>query len=102
MQISRIARYNYSYALKIHKSTPDRFLTESVIKWGSILLSNSKTYSDTVSIHVSNAFINLGKISKAIEILEQYANPKSSRIAAKIKGYNDLLNSEKKMAFPQR
>ena len=86
-----IARYNYSYALKIHKSTPDRFLTKSVIKWGSILLSNSKTYSDTVSIHVSNAFINLGKISKAIEILEQYANPKSSRIAAKFKGYNDLL-----------
>ena len=87
-----IARYNYSYALKIQKSTPDRFLTKSVIKWGSIILSNSKTYSDTVSIHVSNALINLGKISKAIEILEKYANPQSSRIAAKIKGYNDLLS----------
>ena len=46
-----IARYNYSYALKILNNS-NRFLTESVIKWGSILLSNSKTYSDTVSIQV--------------------------------------------------
>jgi len=87
-----IARYNYGFALKTHKGHADRPFASSVIKWGELLLNAAPTYSDTVSIHVSNAYINLGEISKAINILETFGNPKSIRIAAKIKGYNDLLN----------
>ena len=87
-----IARYNYGYALRTHKSSTDRPLASSVIKWGFILLEAATTFSDTVSIHVSNAYINLGEISKAIEILKNYGNPKSARISSKIQGYNDLLD----------
>ena len=87
-----IARYNYSYALRTHKSSADRPLTASVIKWGQLILDAASTYSDTVSIHVSNAYINLGNITQAIEVLETYGNPKSVRIVSKIQGYNDLLN----------
>ncbi|MDA8615535.1 glycosyltransferase family 4 protein [Candidatus Poseidoniales archaeon] len=91
-----IARYNYGYALKAHKSNSGRPLSEAVIKWGLLILIAAKTYSDTVSIHVSNAFINLGDISSAIDTLEKYGNPKSARISSKIKGYNDLLNLKDK------
>jgi glycosyltransferase involved in cell wall biosynthesis len=91
-----IARYNYGYALRIHKNTPERPLARSVIKWGEILLLSAETYSDTVSIHVSNAYINLGQISEAIRILTAFANPDSARIIAKLRGYRDLnkLRSE--------
>ena len=85
-----IARYNYGYALRVHKTTTDRLLAASVIKWGEILLNAAKTYSDTVSIHVSNAYINLGQINEAIRVLANHANPESARIAAKIRGYRDL------------
>ena len=85
-----IARYNYVYALRVHKSTTDRLLASSVIKWGEIILNAAKTYSDTVSIHVSNAYINLGQINEAIRILTQHGNPDSARISAKIRGYQDL------------
>jgi glycosyltransferase involved in cell wall biosynthesis len=87
-----ITRYNYSYALRIHKDSADRPLTSLVIKWGELILEAASTYSDTVSIHVSNAYINLGNITQAIEILETYGNPKSVRIVSKIRGYNDLLD----------
>ena len=87
-----IARYNYGYALRTHKSSTDRPLAPSVIKWGSVLLEAATTFSDTVSIHVSNAYINLGKISKAIEVLQNHGNPKSTRISSKIQGYHDLLD----------
>ena len=87
-----IARYNYGYALRVHKSTPDRLLASSVIEWGEIILDAAETYSDTVSIHVSNAYINLGEITKAINILESYGNPDSVRIKSKVRGYNDLLH----------
>jgi glycosyltransferase involved in cell wall biosynthesis len=87
-----IARYNYSYALRVHKSTPDRLMPQSVIKWGELMLNAAGTYSDTVSIHVSNAYINLGKIRQAIRILTEHANPESARIVAKINGYRDLDN----------
>ena len=91
-----IARYNYGYALRTHKSTTDRPLASSVIKWGFVLLEAATTFSDTVSIHVSNAYINLGEISKAIEILKTYGNPNSARIASKIQGYHDLLDLKNK------
>ena len=87
-----IARYNYGYALRVHKSSPDRLLASSVIKWGELILDAAETYSDTVSIHVSNAYINLGEITRAINILESYGNPESVRIKSKIRGYNDLLH----------
>ena len=87
-----IARYNYGYALRVHKSSPDRLLAPCVIKWGKMILEAASTYSDTVSIHVSNAYINLGKITEAIQILETYGNPDSVRIKSKIRGYNDLLH----------
>lgn len=87
-----IARYNYTYALRIHKSITDRPLASCLIKWGNIMLSNSTTHSDTVSIHVSNAYIKLGQISKAIEVLRNYGNPNSARISSKIRGYIDLLD----------
>ena len=87
-----IARYNYGYALKTHKSLFERPLASAVIRWGELILHAATTYSDTVSIHVSNAYINLGKITQAIEILQTYGNPKSARISSKIQGYNDLLN----------
>ena len=86
-----IARYNYSYALRTHKSNVPRPLASSVVKWGQMILDAAATFSDTVSIHVSNAHINLGNISKAVEVLETHGNPKSSRISSKIRGYNDLL-----------
>ena len=91
-----IARYNYGYALRTHKSTTDRPLASSVIKWGFVLLEAATTFSDTVSIHVSNAYINLGEISKAIEILKTYGNPNSARISSKIQGYHDLLDLKNK------
>ncbi len=87
-----IARYNYSYALRVHKSNTDRPLSSCLIKWGGIILRASSTYSDTVSIHVSNAHINLGQISKAIEVLRNHGNPNSARISSKIRGYLDLLD----------
>ncbi len=87
-----IARYNYSYALRVHKSNTDRPLSSCLIKWGGIILRASSTYSDTVSIHVSNAHINLGQISKAIEVLRNHSNPNSARISSKIRGYLDLLD----------
>lgn len=93
-----IARYNYSYALRVHKSTPDRLMPQSVIKWGELMLKAAGTYSDTVSIHVSNAYINLGQISEAIRVLTKHANPDSARIAAKIRGYRDL-NSLRESGF---
>ena len=85
-----IARYNYGYALRVHKSTTERLLASSVIKWGEIILKAAKTFSDTVSIHVSNAYINLGQINEAIRILTRHGNPDSARISAKIQGYQDL------------
>ena len=91
-----IARYNYGYALRTHKSSTDRPLASCVIKWGSVLLEAATTFSDTVSIHVSNAYINLGEISKAIEILKTHGNPKSARISSKIQGYHDLLDLKNK------
>ena len=87
-----IARYNYGYALRIHKSSPDRLLASSVIEWGEMILDAASTYSDTVSIHVSNAYINLGLISEALNILKSFGNPNSVRIKSKIQGYNDLLH----------
>ena len=87
-----IARYNYTYSLRVHKSTTERPLAPCVIKWGEIILSNSATYSDTVSIHVSNAYINLGQISNAIEVLRNHGSPNSARISSKIRGYIDLLD----------
>ena len=87
-----IARYNYSYALRTHKSMFERPLASAVIRWGEITLIAAKTYSDTVSIHVSNAYINLGLISKALETLNKFGNPESPRILSKIRGYNDLLD----------
>jgi len=87
-----IARYNYSYALRTHKSMFERPLAAAVIRWGEIILIAAKTYSDTVSIHVSNAYINLGLISEALETLKKFGNPESPRISSKIRGYNDLLN----------
>jgi glycosyltransferase involved in cell wall biosynthesis len=87
-----IARYNYTYALRVHKSTTERPLASCVIKWGEIMLSNSTNFSDTVSIHVSNAYINLGQISNAIEVLRNHGNPNSARISSKIQGYIDLLD----------
>ncbi len=86
-----IARYNYSYALRAHKSNTDRPLASCLIKWGVIILRASTTYSDTVSIHVSNAYINLGHITKAIDVLRNHGNPNSARISSKIRGYLDLL-----------
>jgi len=88
-----IARYNYSYALRTHKSLGVHSpLPPLVIKWGNLILEAASTFSDTVSIHVSNAYINLGKITQAIKILEAYGSPTSTRIVSKIRGYNDLLN----------
>ena len=88
-----IARYNYSYALRTHKSLGVHSpLPPLVIKWGNLILEAASTFSDTVSIHVSNAYINLGKITQAIKILETYGSPTSTRIVSKIRGYNDLLN----------
>ncbi|MDA8610476.1 glycosyltransferase family 4 protein [Euryarchaeota archaeon] len=91
-----IARYNYGYALRTHKTSTDRPLAASVIKWGFVLLDAATTFSDTVSIHVSNAYINLGEISKAIEVLKNYGNPNSARISSKIHGYHDLLDLKNK------
>ena len=91
-----IARYNYGYALRTHKSMFERPLASAVIRWGEIILIAAKTYSDTVSIHVSNAYINLGQISDALNTLTKFGNPGSPRIISKIRGYNDLLTLKDK------
>ena len=89
-----LAQMFFQKALKVHKNTDDRKLSDHVIHWGMILLRD-RLVATTIAIHVSNAYIFQGKITEALDTLNSFGYLESSKIVNKISSLEGLFQLAK-------
>ena len=80
----------FRFVHPMYKEERSEALAKLAIHWGERILDHSKV-SNTIAIHVSNAYITLGDIHAALNALNVHGSPNSEKIQDKISGLEGLL-----------
>ena len=86
-----LAHVFFRFVHPMYKEERSEALAKLAIYWGERILDHSKV-SNTIAIHVSNAYITLGDIRAALNALEVHGSPNSEKILDKISGLQGLLS----------
>ena len=85
-----LAHVFFRFVHPMYKEERSEALAELAIHWGERILEHSSV-SNTIAIHVSNAYITLGDIHAALSTLIAHGSPNSEKIQDKISGLDGLL-----------
>ena len=81
----------FRFVHPMYKEERSEALAKLAIHWGERILEHAKV-SNTIAIHVSNAYITLGDIHAALSTLMDHGSPNSEKIQDKISGLEGLLD----------
>ena len=85
-----LAHVFFRFVHPMYKEERSEALAKLAIHWGERILEHSPI-SNTIAIHVSNAYITLGDIHAALKVLERHGSQNSEKIIGKISGLQGLL-----------
>ncbi|MBU02218.1 MAG: hypothetical protein CME55_02890 [Halieaceae bacterium] len=86
-----LAHVFFRFVHPMYKEERSEASAKLAIYWGQRILDHAKI-SNTIAIHVSNAYITLGDIRAALNALEVHGSPNSEKILDKISGLQGLLS----------
>ena len=81
----------FRFVHPMYKEERSEALAKLAIHWGECIFEHAKV-SNTIAIHVSNAYITLGDIHAALRTLMAHGSPNSEKIQDKISGLEGLLD----------